>query len=218
MPSVSYTLAIVDLTAPLAQYEQRLSKDTRKKIRQARKKEVYVVEIDKNNSALLAECQTLIKRHLAFIEIPYDQFYKNIVTDSMAIGYGAMQNGQLLSCYFVTKERASDIGPGDIAVGRAFAWDNNYPNERANYLLFWEMFLDLRAKGFSHFNFGLLQYMGCPDPALASVAKFKQQWGLREVTRTDYFSWPKFLYYRFLKRFHLVRKAFYFFKIKYSQS
>jgi glycosyltransferase involved in cell wall biosynthesis/SAM-dependent methyltransferase len=76
----------------------------------------------------------------------------------------------------------------------------------------WASINFLKQEGYEYFNLGLLEYVNCPDPDLQRVAFFKRKWNIKEREEEDQAGLGKFLYYKYFKRFRLLKSILYYLK------
>lgn len=206
MPELSYTIGVVDLRQDEAAYFSKLS--CRTEIRRAEKDGVTVHLYEAERPArVVAACRTMLKELLENELVPYDAEFDRLLEDTGHLLLVAFLGGEPVSFIVVSPQGSGARFDQPAAYLALSATASRSRAHCPNYLLLWEAVKLLKARNFSYFNLGLLEFTGSDDPAVARVAFFKRKWAIFERTERRAVSLSKYLYNRYLKRFGFVRQV-----------
>lgn len=212
MSRLSYKIGYIDLNQSIDSLFSALK--TRTEIRKAEKSGVtikifnYVADEEIYNS-----CSAILKNLLKKEYVPYSSKFDKILRDKTNILLVAFLNNKVASFVVVSPEaKWNFFKDSKSAYLELSGTDDKYKNLCPNYLLIWESIKFLKNSNFNYFNLGLLDYDNCPDPDLEKVSFFKKKWGIKELSVNDDGGLMKFIYYKYFKRFRLVKIFLYYIK------
>lgn len=209
MPKLRYLIGYVDLKSDLAEIHKAIK--TRTEIRKAEKSGVTVSVARGGLDPRLAEgCKKILRSLLVREFVPYSDSFDALLQDEENMVFVATRNGEVASFILVmpTTRNAFFESKKAAFLGLSGTADD----QKAycpNYLLIWQAITFLKDEGYEYFNLGLLHYLDAPDADVERVAFFKRKWNIIERTEEEECSLVKYCYYRWLKRYRLVRRAVY---------
>lgn len=206
MAELTYLIAYIDLR----QSEEDLFKKIRcrNEVRKAQKNNIEVIEFGgkREGAAEVKKCKEILSETLHHKLVIYSKEYDDIFLSNNNTLLLALYHGEIVSFVVI-----NHVANGEVFVGKQSAYLALSATSRTakmllpNYLLIWSAVLLLRNRGFQFFNLGLLEFVDCYDPSLASAAIFKRKWGVIESRVTGSASFVKMIYYRHFRGSTLLR-------------
>lgn len=214
MPQLTYMNVYIDLKLDL---EERFKKiDCRTEIRMARKSGVVTKVLSgKKDPAIIDVCAQLLRHLLKKKFVPFPALFQTMLADEKNWLLIAEKDGQIISFALLNPENKSG---GPLAHAKAArlevtATDETYKKLCPNYLVIWSAIEFLKAEGYEALIWGLSHYVNCPDPELDSLRFYKEKWYISSYEVTENSSWPRYLFFRYLRNFSYIKKIIYWVKI-----
>lgn len=213
MPQLTYINVYIDLTIDL---EERFKKiDCRTEIRMARKSGVTTrIVSGKKDSALVVTCARLLRTLLKKKFVPFPPLFQTMLEDEKNWLLVAEKDGSVASFALLNPENKA---PGPLTGKKTarlevMATDGAYKKSCPNYLVIWSAIEFLKAEGYEAMIWGFSHYLNCPDPEFDNVRFYKEKWYVSSYPVIENTSWPRYIFFRYLRRFSLVKKIIYWVK------
>lgn len=214
MPKLTYVNVYLDLKVDL---EERFSKiKCRTEIRMARKSGVTTrVLSGKKDPVVVATCSKLLRHLLKNKFVPFPPLFQTMLEDEKNWLLIAEKDGAVASFALLNPENKSGGPLAETKTARLelMATDGAYKKLCPNYLVIWSAIEFLKAEGYEALIWGFSHYLNCPDPEFDSVRFYKEKWYISSYEVTEKTSWPRYIFFRYLRRFSTIKKIIYWIKI-----
>ncbi len=207
MPEISAQTVVIGLEKSEDDLFNSLDKRIRYDIRKAKNKGVSVEEKnDKDSKEICYEIyKKMCKEHYLKAE-PSEKLFRegNIL-------FAALFENKIIS-FAVVGKRKDEKDTGTITI-KYNATLSDYRQLQPTTLLYWESIVWAKKHRYKNYDLGGID-LKSKDPQTKSRNSFKLRWGGRIVEKKTNINFAKWIYWRFLRHFPLIRKLNYIFRGK----